>query len=250
MDKMRLDVYLCTKEFCSSRTLAKNLILDNKVLVNGKTVSKPSLEITDEDKIEILENKLMQYVSRGALKLEAALDRFNVSPLKMTALDIGASTGGFTDVLLKRGADMVYAVENGTGQLHESLLSDPRVVSLENTNARELSHDLVPVCDIVVMDVSFVSQTLFYKTVSEFLKPDGIFISLIKPQFEAGRQNLNKKGIVTSAKVREAVVDKILSEAEKFGLQSNGVCTSPIEGGDGNVEFLAIFKNIKKGSTT
>ncbi len=247
--KVRLDVYLFDTGLCSSRALAKKLILDTSVLVNGKTVTKPSFEVSESDNVEILENSLMKYVSRGALKLEAALDYFKISPEGMTALDIGASTGGFTDLLLKRGAKKVYAVENGNGQLHESLKNDSRVVSLENTNARNLSRDAVPICDIIVMDVSFVSQTLFYKTVSEFLSQGGIFISLIKPQFEAGRQYLNKKGIVKDEKIRQKVVERILNEAELFGLRSCGVFKSPIEGGDGNVEFLAMFTNDKKENT-
>lgn len=238
---LRLDSYLFESGTCQSRALAKKLILDSSVQVNGKTVTKPSMLITDSDKVVLCDNKLTQYVSRGALKLEAALEYFNVSPSGCICLDIGASTGGFTDVLLQRGAKCVYAVENGTAQLHEKLRSDPRVISLENTNARTLSHELVPTCDMAVMDVSFVSQTLFYKTLSEFLEDGGIFISLIKPQFEAGREHLNKKGIVKDSKIHEKVIEKIISMARIYGFESNGICTSPIEGGDGNVEFLAYF---------
>ena len=245
--QVRLDVYLFESGMCKSRALAKKLILDSSVTVNGKTVTKPSFTLNPSDSVLVLENKLSQYVSRGALKLEAALDRFEINPEGMTALDIGASTGGFTDLLLQRGASLVYAVENGNGQLHEKLRADSRVISLENTNARDLDDTCVPLCDIVVMDVSFVSQTLFYKTVSEKLRRGGVFVSLIKPQFKAGRQHLNKKGIVKSEKERKAVVDKIIAQAESFGFQCVGVCPSPIEGGDGNVEFLACFKNLPKG---
>ena len=237
----RLDVYLVDSGMCDTRSLAKRLILDSSVVVNKKTVTKPSFEITEKDLVEILENPLTKYVSRGALKLEKALNEFNISPKGLVCIDIGASTGGFTDVLLQRGAATVYAVENGNGQLHEKLLCDKRVVSLENTNARNLSHDIVPVCNMAVMDVSFVSQTLFYPMLSEFLCDNGIFISLIKPQFEAGREHLNKKGIVKDEKVRQRVVDKIVSEAALYGFKCIGSCTSPIEGGDGNVEYLAGF---------
>ena len=245
-DKIRLDVYLVDSALCSSRALAKRLILDSSVTVNGKIILKPAFEVSESDEVKLLENDLLKYVGRGALKLEYALDEFSVSPEGMRAIDIGASTGGFTDVLLKRGAKTVYAVENGQNQLHETLKRDERVVSLENTDARFLSHDIVPVCDIVVMDVSFVSQTQFYKTVHDFLVPNGIFITLIKPQFEAGREYLNKKGIVKDEKIRAKVVDKILAEAEKWGFSLCGVCQSPIEGGDGNVEYLAMFRNEKK----
>ena len=249
MDKgIRLDLYLFETGICHSRALAKKLILDSSVQVNGKIVTKPSLLISDSDRVELLENKLSKYVSRGALKLEAALDYFNISPKGFVCIDIGASTGGFTDVLLQRGAKCVYAVENGTAQLHEKLLCDPRVVSLENTNARTLSHDIVPVCDMAVMDVSFVSQTLFYKTLSEFLTDDGLFVSLIKPQFEAGREHLNKKGIVKDPKIHDKVIEKVLNAAEDYGFESIGTCKSPIEGGDGNIEYLAafIFRKEKK----
>lgn len=238
---VRLDTYLFECGMCQSRALAKKLILDSSVEVNGKSVTKPSTLVTDNDKIVLRDNKLTQYVSRGALKLEAALERFNVITDECICLDIGASTGGFTDVLLQRGATKVYAVENGNGQLHEKLRGDPRVVSLENTNARTLSHDLVPICDIAVMDVSFVSQTLFYDTLSEFLVDGGAFISLIKPQFEAGREHLNKKGIVKDKRIHEKVIDKITSTAKNYGFELKGICASPIEGGDGNVEYLAYF---------
>ncbi len=238
---LRLDSYLFEFGLCQSRALAKKLILDSSIQVNGKTVTKPSTLVTENDKVVMCDNKLTKYVSRGALKLEAALECFNVSPSGCVCLDIGASTGGFTDVLLQRGAKTVYAVENGNGQLHEKLRSDSRVVSLENTNARTLSHDVVPICDIAVMDVSFVSQTLFYETLSEFLVDGGVFISLIKPQFEAGREHLNKKGIVKDKKIHEKVIDKVLSAAKLYGFYSEGICTSPIVGGDGNVEYLAYF---------
>jgi len=242
----RLDVYLVESGLCSTRSLAKKLILDSSVEVNGRAASKPSLEVYPTDKVLIRENPLMRYVSRGALKLEEALKQFNISPKGLVCLDIGASTGGFTDVLLQHGARCVYAVENGNGQLHERLREDSRVVSLENTNARELSHNDVPVCDMAVMDVSFVSQTLFYERLSEFLCDKAPFISLIKPQFEAGREHLNKKGVVKDSRVRESVVERILEKASDYGFRCVGKCTSPIEGGDGNVEYLAYFIYHKK----
>ncbi len=241
MNPVRLDVYLFENGMCQSRALAKRLILDSSVLINGVAVTKPSTVVQLDDEVTLCENKLSRYVSRGALKLEAALDEFKISVEGFTCLDIGASTGGFTDLLIQRGASVVYAVENGNGQLHEKLLNDKRVISLENTNARTLTHDLIPVCDIAVMDVSFVSQTLFYKTVSELLRKNGVFISLIKPQFEAGREHLNKKGIVKDLNVHKRVIKKITNEALLYGFESIGIIPSPIEGGDGNKEYLVAF---------
>ncbi|MBQ9976347.1 MAG: TlyA family RNA methyltransferase [Clostridia bacterium] len=238
---VRLDVYLFENGMCQSRALAKKLILDSSVLINGVTVTKPSTVVQADDKVTLCENKLSRYVSRGALKLEAALDEFDICVEGYTCIDIGASTGGFTDLLIQRGASLVYAVENGNGQLHERLLNDKRVVSLENTNARTLTCDMIPVCDIAVMDVSFVSQTLFYKTVSELLRKDGLFVSLIKPQFEAGREHLNKKGIVRDVKVHKRVIEKITNEAALYGFKALGIIPSPIEGGDGNKEYLVAF---------
>ncbi len=244
--KKRLDVYLVEKGFCQSRALAQKLINDSSVEVNGKIQTRTSFPVFEDDEIAVLENKILNYVSRGALKLETALDEFCVDPQGLTALDIGASTGGFTDVLLQRGAVKVYAVENGSGQLHEKLLSDSRVVSLENTDARTLTDDLVPPCDIAVMDVSFISQTLLHKAVSERLKDGGVFISLIKPQFEAGREHLNKKGIVKDEKVRRSVIDKVVENAKLYGFEFVKSCQSQITGGDGNIEYLAMFINRKK----
>lgn len=242
--KKRLDVYLVENGKSSSRALAQKLISDSSVLVNGKVQTKASFPICRDDEVVVLDNKLLNYVSRGALKLETALDEFELDVNGLTALDIGASTGGFTDVLLQRGAQKVYAVENGNGQLHEKLLSDSRVVSLENTDARTLTDDLVPKCDIVVMDVSFISQTLLHKAVSERLKDGGVFISLIKPQFEAGRSSLNKKGIVKDEKVRRKVIDKVIESGKQNGLEFLKCCQSKITGGDGNIEYLAMFKKI------
>lgn len=244
--KIRLDVLLVEKGFCSSRALAQKLISDGSVKVNGKVSLKASALTADTDNIEILENPLLHYVSRGALKLVTALDSFGITPKGLVCLDIGASTGGFTDVLLQRGAEKVYAIENGSAQLHEKLRFDPRVVSLENTDARNLEGTQVPVCDMAVMDVSFISQTLFYNTLKDYLADGGILISLIKPQFEAGRAHLNKKGIVKSAQVREKVINQVIEEAKKFGFNHLGTVKSSIEGGDGNVEYLAAFKLMKE----
>jgi len=239
----RLDLLCVSLGFAESRTKSKNLILEGKVSVNGKTVKKPS-ELVDENAEISLDKSEFEYVSRGALKLIGALDNFNIDVCGMVAADIGASTGGFTQVLISRGAKKVFAVEVGTNQLHPSVKSNEKVVSMEKTNARELTKDSFPqIIDIVVMDVSFISQTLIYPAVSEFLKKGGIFVSLVKPQFEVGRENIGKGGIVKNEKLYEKVKDKIEKESKKFGLVLSGYTNSPIEGGDGNKEFLAYFIN-------
>ncbi len=241
LTKSRLDIYLTQTGKCSSRSLAKKLILDSCVSVNGVTENKVCTLVSDSDVIEIKESKLTQYVGRGAFKLEEALRVFDVDVKDMICLDIGASTGGFTDVLLQNGAARVYAVENGRAQLHEKLRQDNRVISLENTDARKLTFSLVPICDLIVMDVSFISQTFLYSIVDKFLKPGGFFISLIKPQFEAGREYVGKNGIVKDNKIHREVIDRVILKAAQFNLKFIDLCVSPIEGGDGNTEFLAYF---------
>lgn len=242
----RLDVELVCRNLAATRELAKKMILSSVVVVNGKVVTKPAEKVTAETSIEVLCNDLTKYVSRGAYKLIEALDRFSVDVNGKTAVDFGASTGGFTDVLLQRGAKIVYAIENGSGQLHTKLLNDSRVVSIENTNARYLEKGFLPLSDIAVMDVSFISQTKLYNSVTNVLKKGGLFISLIKPQFEAGKTALNKKGVVKDRKIIDTVVDNIIFQAETFGLINVGVIDSPILGGDGNRELLACFKYEKE----
>ncbi len=238
----RLDSELVNRGLVPTRELAKKLILASAVLVNSQVIKKPSFGVTSQSVIEVKETSLTQYVSRGALKLLAALDAFLIDVTALVAVDFGASTGGFTDVLLQRGAKKVYAIENGVGQLHEKLKNDKRVVSIENTNARYIESGFIPLCDIAVMDVSFISQTKLYESVRNVLKDNGIFISLIKPQFEAGKRALNKKGIVKSEKAISEVLKYIEDEASKFSFKLCGCIESPILGGDGNKEFLAYFK--------
>lgn len=239
---MRIDVYLAENGFCDSRTKAKTLLSEKRVFVNGKCVEKASASVEPSDTVTVAEALHTEYVSRGGYKLEAALDYFSLSVDRITAVDIGASSGGFTDCLLKRGAKKVYAVDCGVGQLVPSLRRDSRVVSLENTNARALTEELLgEKVDLAVMDLSFISQTLVYPALCRVLKNGGVFVSLIKPQFEAGREAVGKNGIVKDEKARRAAVEKVLSSAHTFGLVSRGVIESPIKGGDGNVEFLTVF---------
>lgn len=238
----RLDVYLSDQGYARSRSLGAKLIRSGFVYVNGKLAEKPSLEIFEDDCVEILENALTRYVSRGGLKLEAALKAFSVSPEGFVCADIGASTGGFTDCLLQHGAAKVYAVDSGSDQLHPSLKDNVCVVSLENTNARFLDESFLPPVDLVVMDVSFISQKLLYPAVMKILKDQGIFISLIKPQFEVGLEHIGKGGIVRQEKARLECIEALRSAADKVGLILEETCPSPITGGDGNVEYLGRFR--------
>lgn len=240
---MRADLYLFTSGRAKSREAAKKLISAGGVTLDGRTLTKPSEEIDEGIPHEAVITAAEKFVSRGGLKLEAALDSFGIDVTGFSALDIGSSTGGFTDCLLKRGAASVTAVDSGKGQLDPSLASDRRVRSIEKYNARELSPDILPGgADIVVMDVSFISQTLIIPAVPAVMKPDGYFVSLIKPQFEAGRAAVGKGGIVRDAGARLASVMRVTDSASGVGLVCTGLIVSPITGGDGNTEYLACFR--------
>ena len=238
---MRADSFLTVYGYVESRTRAARLISEGKVLVDGSIVKKASEEIWGEDHtVEITEND--KYVSRGGLKLEAALSAFKIDVKGKRCIDVGASTGGFTDCLLQNGAAGVCCVDSGKGQLHPKVAADQRVTNIEGYNARELTGEDFGLFDIAVMDVSFISQTLIHGGVSKVLCEGGTFISLIKPQFEAGKQALGKKGIVKDAKDREAAILRVIESAGLHGLSLRGLTCSPIEGGDGNREYLACFK--------
>lgn len=237
---MRLDLYLTENGYAPTRTKAQYLISEGKVTVDGKVIGKPSFDV--EGKIVAVIGDGLKYVSRGALKLEGALKAFGIDPCGAKCIDIGSSTGGFTDCLLQHGAKSVFCVDSGTDQLHKKLRDDPRVTLREQFNARFLSFSEVGFkADIVVMDVSFISQTVLYPNVKDILSEDGIFISLIKPQFEAGKENVGKGGIVKSEKVRQSVIESIIAQAKENGLYLENITVSPITGGDGNIEYLACF---------
>lgn len=239
---MRLDLYLSGNGLAPSRGKAKYLIESGAVRVDGRTVYKPAFEITGGN-VEVSEAPELRYVSRGGLKLEAALDAFGIDVSGLRAVDIGASTGGFTDCLLSRGVREVCAVDSGREQLSPRLRSDGRVVSLESFNARTLTEgDIGGLCDIAVMDVSFISQTLLYPAVCRVLSDGGLFISLIKPQFEAGRAAVGKNGVVKDERARRESVERCVAAAAELGLANIGVIDSPIAGGDGNREYLAAFR--------
>lgn len=241
----RADKLVFDKGLAKSRSEAKELILNGGVTVDGRVITKPSLEIDQKSELSVIK-QTGKYISRGGLKLEGAVSAFDVDIKEKVCMDIGASTGGFTDFLLKHGASRVYAVEGGHGQLHPSLVSDPRVINLERMNARYLTFgDIGEECDLAVMDVSFISQTLILPAILPIVKQGGELITLIKPQFEAGRQYIGKKGIAKK-EAHGIARERVISYAALIGLECMGVIESPITGGDGNTEFLAYF--IKKGT--
>ena len=235
---MRLDLYLAERGLAPSRERAKRLILSGAVTLDGHVADKPSLEVTGEPSVTVIAER---FVGRGGEKLAAALTAFGVDPAGMRALDIGASTGGFTDCLLRAGASRVVSIDSGEGQLHEKLVRDSRVINIEHYNARYLSPLDVGRFDLAVIDVSFISQTLILPRIKDILQPEGRVITLIKPQFEAGRAALNKKGIVKSPRDRAFAVRRVLSAAAEASLACVGLAPSPITGGDGNIEYLACF---------
>jgi 23S rRNA (cytidine1920-2'-O)/16S rRNA (cytidine1409-2'-O)-methyltransferase len=244
MKKQRIDLLLQARGLAESRTKAQAMIMAGVVLVNEKRVDKPSETFADDIRIRIKgatpENR---YVSRGGLKLEKALAELSIDPTGSVCLDVGSSTGGFTDCLLQRGASNVICVDSGTNQLDWRLRSDDRVEVRENTNARGLRpNDFDTLFDLIVVDVSFISVTKILPALIELIKPGGSFVTLIKPQFEVGRGEVGKGGIVREPKKHERVVSEINRYAEGLGLAIAGVIESPILGSEGNKEFLAVYK--------
>lgn len=243
---MRLDVYLAEMSLVDSRTDAKNFICSGAVSVDGKIIKKPAYDIMGNENIQV-DKSGKKYVSRGGLKLEAALNAFSVDPSGVTAIDVGASSGGFTDCLLKHGAKRVIAVDSGYGQLVDSIRNDERVIVYENYNARYMSPgDFEYIPELAVMDVSFISAKLIIPAVGSVLAPGGRFICLIKPQFEVGKAGLNKKGIVKNQSLRRQAADDVVASAKLCGFDLIGLIESPVVGGDGNVEYLAYFVKSNK----
>ena len=244
---MRIDVYLASKGFARSRTDAKDLIVNGCVFIDNDPVKKPSFEVDEDDERVRVETTEERFVSRGGLKLSGALSAFGVDACGKRCLDVGASTGGFTDCLLKNGASHVIAVDSGNGQLVESLRTDSRVTVIENYNARFMNpEDLEYAAELAVMDVSFISATYIIPAVYRCIADGAEFICLIKPQFEVGKSGLGKGGIVKDEKVRRKAFENVVSFAESVGFEFLGSVISPIKGGDGNVEFLAHFKKLQK----
>lgn len=236
--KERLDKLLVDLGLVETRTKAQALILSGTVYVNGQKSDKPGYLINSELPIEIKGNPL-PYVSRGGLKLVSALDQFDITPTDWVCVDIGASTGGFTDCLLQHGAKKVYAVDVGYGQLDMKLRNDPRVVLMEKVNARYLTKQDIPESmDLATIDVSFISLKHILPVAKELLKNGGKLLALVKPQFEAGRKEIAKGGVVKDPKVRENVLQEIVEFAKSIGFQIQGTMESPVHGPAGNVEFL------------
>ena len=238
-EKMRVDQALVKRGLCESREKAQASIMAGLVYIAEKKVLKPSETVKDEDEL-ILRGAAHQFVSRGGLKLEKAIKSFQADLTGKVCMDIGAATGGFTDVCLRSGAGHVYAIDVGYGQFDWKLRNDPRVTVMERTNARYLTPDQLPLHPTVtVMDVSFISIKLILPVAAELMGPDGVFYTLIKPQFEAGKDRVGKKGVVRDAKVHEDVIQSIVDFAPTFGWQVQALDFSPITGPEGNIEFLA-----------
>lgn len=243
MKKVRLDQLVFDLGLTESRERAKTTIMSGLVFVNGQRVDKPGTAVDPEAKIE-LHGEALPFVSRGGFKLDKALKVFPVDPAGKTCLDCGASTGGFTDVLLQHGAKKVYAVDVGYGQLAWKLRTDARVVNLERTNLRYVTEEQIPErIDLAVMDVSFISIRLVIPAVKALLRPEADFICLIKPQFEAGREEVGKKGVVRDSAVHKRVIREILDFVPTAGLTVVGLDYSPIKGPEGNIEYLCHLKN-------
>jgi 23S rRNA (cytidine1920-2'-O)/16S rRNA (cytidine1409-2'-O)-methyltransferase len=240
--KIRADSLLVSKKLCDSEKEAKTLIMAGKVRIGADHVILNASIFLPED-ADIIVEQPSPYVSRGAYKLKPALDKYLPDLTGMTALDVGASTGGFTDLMLQYGADKVYTVDSGRGQLHSKLRTDPRVSCHEKVNARLLKTDFLPEkVNIITMDVSFISATAILPAVSQFLKPDGWAFILVKPQFEAPKRDVETGGVVRSESVREACVKKVCDFAvNELNWQNKTVIPCPITGPKGNLEFIAVF---------
>ena len=239
--KSRLDQLLVGRGLFSSREQARRAILAGTVSVGTRIAAKPSELLDEQTAIAVKPSR--KYVGRGALKLESALDYFHIDLQGKTALDIGASTGGFTDCMLQRGTEKVYAVDVGYGQLDWKLRNDPRVIVLEKINARFLTDDHVPEpVDVCVIDVSFISLTLILPNAIALLKPDGVILALIKPQFELQRSEVGKGGIVRDPRLHQKAQDKIVAFVDDLGHVVTGIAPAAIKGADGNQEFFACIR--------
>ncbi len=245
---MRLDIYLVNNNLFTSRVKAQEAISEGLVKVNGKLICKSSFQVSGEENIEFDNPDSMRFVSRGGLKLEKALNSFGLSPAGKNVLDAGASTGGFTDCLLKHGAAKVWAVDVGEGQLHHTLLNHPAITSIEKANIKDLTINQIgnQKPDWIVADLSFISLTKVFDVFSKLINDDGLIIALIKPQFEAGKGFIDKHGLVKSKHVHLKVLNDVVVKAKEYKLFLNKLDYSPIYKEDKNIEYLGLF--IKKKS--
>ncbi len=240
--KSRLDLVLVARGLAPTREKAQAMVLAGLVEVAGRRVDKPGTSVPDEAQIRV-SGPAHPYVSRGGVKLAAALEAFQLDPRERVCLDVGASTGGFTDCLLQRGARRVYAVDVGHGQIDAKLRGDPRVVVIEGVNARYLGRQDVPeICELAALDLSFISARLVLPAVVPLLPAGAPLVVLVKPQFEAGRREVPRGGVVRSEEVHRRVVEEIESFGRGLGLESVGSIPSPILGARGNREFLLLFR--------
>ena len=247
MKKERLDVLLCDKGLCDSRSKAQAIIMEGLVFVNDQRVDKPGTAISPEANIEIRGNTC-PYVSRGGLKLEKALRFFGVDPTGYVCSDSGASTGGFTDCLLQQGATKGFAIDVGYGQLAWSIRSDPRVVVMERTNIRYVvPEDIQELSQFTSIDVSFISLTKVLLPVRNLLTENGEIVCLIKPQFEAGREKVGKKGVVRDPAVHKEVIEKVIAYASSISFEIKNLEFSPIKGPEGNIEYLLHLQKLPEG---
>ncbi len=239
--KERLDVLLVARNLAESRSKAQAMIMAGEVYVNEQKADKAGLEVNiDEDPVIEVRGSACPYVSRGGLKLEKALRDFGVDPIGFVCSDSGASTGGFTDCLLQQGASKVFAIDVGYGQLAWKIRSDPRVVVMERTNIRYVTpEDLGEPLDLSVVDVSFISLKIVLPAIQKLLKPTGQVLCLIKPQFEAGKENVGKKGVVRDPAVHADVLQSFLALADSLHFTVRNLTFSPVKGPEGNIEFLA-----------
>lgn len=235
---MRIDEYLAKNGFTQSRERAKSLIVSGSVSVNGSIISKPSFRVSGDENIEIVGEQL-KYAGRGGLKLEKALSVFGIDLKGKKCADLGASSGGFTDCMLQNGAERVYAVDVGHGQLSSALAADSRVINMEGFNVRELSpSDIGGKVDFVGCDLSFISLKLVIPNIAAVLKSGGEAVLLVKPQFECGRENLGKNGIVRSPDIHIRVIEEVIAALRLSGLYAGMMDYSPVCGGSGNIEYI------------
>lgn len=245
-NKKRLDVAVFEQGLTESREKAKALIMEGSVYVNGQRCLKAGEQVKEDDRIE-LRGKKMPYVSRGGYKLAKAMEVFTLDLIDKTCMDIGASTGGFTDCMLQNGAKKVYSIDVGYGQLAWKLVTDPRVVNMERTNFRYVTGEQIPEpIDFASVDVSFISLRIILPVLRERLRMGGQAVCLIKPQFEAGREKVGKKGVVRDVKVHTEVVETITQFALDHGFSLLGLTYSPIKGPEGNIEYLMFLEKAEK----
>lgn len=240
---MRLDQYLTLKGLFSSREKAQRAIKEEHVVVNGTAITKTGHEITDSDHVEVVGGQ-MKYVSRGGYKLEKAIEYFSLDFMNAVVLDIGASTGGFSDCSLQNGASLIYAVDVGTNQIDAKIKSNPKVISIEKTNFRYMPPEKVDNIkfDFITIDVSFISLLIIFDNLLPFVKDNTQIICLIKPQFEAGKENIGKNGVVKDKNIHLYVIQKVVKSAYEHGLFLNNITFSPIRGDkEGNIEYLALL---------